>query len=167
MRPSGGQASGGQASGGQASGGQASGGQASGGQASGGQASGGQASGGQETLLNIQSPLGEVSRLFVGRGLPTLCWARSPDSLLGEVSRPSPRSNPRRITSKMAKKKRRSKARKRQQIRRTTVSVAEKKRADDVSLKEEYHYVFGDLKRMSVLATGMFALMIVLAFILQ
>jgi len=59
----------------------------SGGQASGGQASGGQASGGQETLLNIQSPLGEVSRLFVGRGLTTLCWARSHDSLLGEVSR--------------------------------------------------------------------------------
>jgi len=72
----------------------------------------------------------------------------------------------------MAKKKRRSKARKRQQIqlaksRRTTVSVAEKKRADEVSLKEEYRYVFGDLKRMGILATGMFALMIVLAFILQ
>ena len=72
----------------------------------------------------------------------------------------------------MAKKKKRSKARKRQQIqlaksRRTTVSAAEKKKADEVSFKEDYHYVFGDLKRMGVLAAGMFALMIVLAFILQ
>ena len=71
----------------------------------------------------------------------------------------------------MAKRKKRSKARKQQQTqlaksRKTTISTAEKKKADEVSFKEEYHYVLGDLKRMGVLAAGMFALMIVLAFIL-
>ena len=71
----------------------------------------------------------------------------------------------------MAKKSKRSKARKRQQTqlaqsRKMTVSAAAKKEADFVTFKDEYHYVFGDLKRMGVLAAGMFALMIVLAFIL-
>ena len=71
----------------------------------------------------------------------------------------------------MAKKRKRSKARKRQQTqlaksRKTTISAAEKKKADEVTFKEEYHYVFGDLKRMGILAAGMFALLIILAFIL-
>ncbi|MCG2769811.1 MAG: hypothetical protein ABIK79_11050 [Chloroflexota bacterium] len=71
----------------------------------------------------------------------------------------------------MAKRKKRSKARKQQQTqlaksRKTTISTAEKKKADKVSFKEEYYYVLGDLKRMGVLAAVMFALMIVLAFIL-
>jgi len=72
----------------------------------------------------------------------------------------------------MAKRKKRSKARKRQQVQlaksqRKAVSATKKKKADKVSFKEEYHYVFSDLKRMGILAAGMFALMIVLAFILQ
>lgn len=32
-----------------------------------------------------------------------------------------------------------------------------------VNLAEEYHYVIGDLKRIGVLAAGLFALMVVLA----
>jgi len=71
----------------------------------------------------------------------------------------------------MAKKKKRSNARKRHQTqlaknRKKTISAAEKKQAAEVSFKEEYHYVFGDLKRMGVLAAAMFALMIILAYVL-
>jgi len=70
----------------------------------------------------------------------------------------------------MAKKKKRSKARKRTHLaksRKATLSAAEKKKASEVSFTEEYSYVFGDLRRMGILAAGMFTLMIVLAFILQ
>ena len=71
----------------------------------------------------------------------------------------------------MAKRKKRSNARKRQQVqlsksRKVTISAAEKGKAPKVSFTEEYQYVFGDLKRMGILAAAMFALMIVLAFIL-
>ena len=71
----------------------------------------------------------------------------------------------------MAKKKKRSKSRKRQQTqlaksRKPTLSAAEKKEADELSFKAEYHYVFGDLKRMAILAAAMFALMLVLAYVL-
>ena len=72
----------------------------------------------------------------------------------------------------MAKRKKRSKARKRHQVQlaksqKKTVSAVKKKKVDKVSFKEEYRYVIGDLERMGILAAGMFTLMIVMAFILR
>ena len=72
----------------------------------------------------------------------------------------------------MAKRNKRRKAKKRQQVhlsqsRIATVGTAAKKNEPKVSFTEEYLYVFSDLRRMGILAAGMFILMIVLVFVLQ
>ncbi len=74
----------------------------------------------------------------------------------------------------MAKKKRkkRSTASRRQQSqlarsRKAPIASAKKRKTAQVSFAEEYRYVFSDLKRMGILATGMFALMVVLAYIMR
>ena len=76
----------------------------------------------------------------------------------------------------MAKKKRRSKRSKgqrKQSAARTAVSSGTRQtpRASKIttlaSLKEEYRYVVGDLKRMGILAAAMFVLMVVLALVIR
>lgn len=73
----------------------------------------------------------------------------------------------------MAKKrKKRSRASRGQQSqlaksRKAPVASAKKKGTAQVSFAEEYRYVFSDLRRMGVLAAGMFALMVVLAYIMR
>lgn len=72
----------------------------------------------------------------------------------------------------MARKQKRGKTRKRQKTqlargRQTPGSPAKTKKPAKISIAEEYRYVYSDLRRMGVLAAGMFVLMIVLAFVLQ
>ena len=71
----------------------------------------------------------------------------------------------------MAKKKRsRANRRKRAQTaksRHTAPASTQKGKAEKLDFRAEYRYVLRDLRRMGLLAAGMFALMVVLALILQ
>ena len=71
----------------------------------------------------------------------------------------------------MAKKKRsRASRRQRAQLaksRQAAPAATRKGKTEKMDFTAEYHYVIRDLKRMGLLAAGMFVLMAVLALILQ
>ena len=71
----------------------------------------------------------------------------------------------------MAKKKRsRASRRKRAQAtkpRQTAPAPTQTGKTEKLDFGAEYHYVIRDLRRMGLLAAGMFVLMVVLALVLQ
>jgi len=69
----------------------------------------------------------------------------------------------------MAKKRSKANRRKRSQAARArqAASPSKKRKDKQIDFREEYRYVLHDLKRMGILAAGIFALLVVLALVLQ